>query len=128
MSPRIRAVLAVLMVVAAGLAATPASAAPYERNGVYAVGGNKFIIRARQEGGTIYLRAYRLTGDQWERFGGTSLPASEVAARRQAVRNGGGGLIERIYFGGRLIGYSDIDLDNPLNTDLNRNLNCFSCN
>lgn len=127
MSPRILAALAAVMMVIAGVASAPVESAPYERNGVYAVGGNRFIIRVHKQGGTVYLRAYRQAGDQWERFGTTSVPASQMDARRAAVRNGGGGLIERIYFGGRLIGYSDLDLDNPLNTDLNRHLGCPFC-
>lgn len=121
------ATAAAVMLGIAGLAVVPASAA-YERNGIYAVGGNEFIVRVRQDGGTVYLRAYRLAGDQWERYATTSFPAAEMAARRAATRAGHGGLVERIYFNGRLIGYSDVDLDNPLNTDLNLGgHDCFSC-
>lgn len=110
------------------LVASATGVAAYERNGIYAVGGNQFIVRVQQRGATVYLRAYRLAGDQWERYATTSFPAGEVAARRAAARSGHGGLIERIYFNGRLIGHSDVDLDNPLNTDLNLGgPDCFSC-
>jgi len=127
MSSRIRAALAAVIIATAGLAvAVPASA--YERNGIYAVGGNQFIVRVQQRGATVYLRAYRLAGDQWERYATASFPAGQMAARRDAVRSGNGGLVERIYFNGRLIGYSDVDLDNPLNTDLNLGgPDCFRC-
>jgi hypothetical protein len=104
------------------------AAATYERNGIYGVGGNQFIIRVQQSGATVYLRAYRLAGDQWERYATTSFPADEMAARRAAARSGHGGLVERIYFNGRLIGRSDIDLDNLLDTDLNLGgPDCFRC-
>jgi hypothetical protein len=110
------------------LVASATGAAAYERNGIYAVGGNQFIVRVQQRGATVYLRAYRLAGDQWERYATTSFPAAEMAARRAATQSGHGGLVERIYFNGRLIGYSDVDLDNPLNTDLNLGgPDCFSC-
>jgi hypothetical protein len=124
---RTRGLIATAMVCLVSLAAAPASSA-YERNGIYAVGGNQFIVRVQQRGATVYLRAYRLAGDQWERYATTSFPAGEMAARRAATRSGHGGLVERIYFNGRLIGYSDVDLDNPLNTDLNLGgSDCFSC-
>jgi hypothetical protein len=110
------------------LVASATGVAAYERNGIYAVGGNQFIVRVQQRGATVYLRAYRLAGDQWERYATTSFPAGEMAARRAATRSGHGGLVERIYFNGRLIGHSDVDLDNPLNTDLNLGgSDCFSC-
>jgi hypothetical protein len=119
--------IATAMVCLISLAAATGVAA-YERNGIYGVGGNQFIVRVQQRGATVYLRAYRLAGDQWERYATTSFPAGEMAARRAAARSGHSGLVERIYFNGRLIGYSDVDLDNPLNTDLNLGgPDCFSC-
>ena len=125
MVTRKRGLIAAAMVCIVSFA--PASAA-YERNGIYAVGGNEFIVRVHERGGTVYLRAYRLAGDQWERYATTSFPADAMAARRAAARAGHGGLVERIYFNGRLIGHSDVDLDNPLNTDLNLGgPDCFSC-
>jgi hypothetical protein len=124
MLPQVRAALAAVIISAAALA----PAAAYERNGIYAVGGNEFIVRVQQRGGTIYLRAYRLAGDQWERYATTSFPAGQTASRQAATRAGHGSLVERIYFTGRLIGHSDVDLDNPLNTDLNLGgPDCFSC-
>ncbi len=100
-----------------------------ERNGIYAVGGNQFIVRTRQSGSTLYLRLYRRAGDQWEPYARGSMPADDLEYRRERARNGyARGLAERIFFTGRLIGYTTIDLDNPINTHLNRgNGRCLRC-
>lgn len=116
------AVFAVLFAVVAGGTAQAGSRA--QDQGVYAYGGNRFIIRLTEQGPTTHLYAYRLAGDQWEPFGGTSMPTS--LARSRTPHNGG--IVERIYTGGTLVGYSDVDLDNPLNTHLNKNFGgCGSC-
>lgn len=131
MSHLIRNIAAAAVIVLAGSALTPddTSARKYERNGIYAVGGNQFIVRLRRQGGYVYLRAYRLAGGQWERYGTARVDAGRLAQRRSEVRRGArAGIVERIYFTGRLIGYSTVDLDNPLNTELNRNADgCVSC-
>ena len=84
---------------------------------IFAYGGNTFIIRKTRRGDTTYLRSYRLAGDQWEPFGATSMP-TKLANARKPYR---GTRTERIYTGGRLVGYSSVDLDNPYNTLLNKN-------
>lgn len=95
-----------------------------ESQGIYAYKGNTFIIRTDRKGDITYLRAYRLAGDQWEPFGATSMP-SKHARSRTPYHNG---RIERIYTKGKLIGRSDVDLDNPLNTHLNKNFGgCSAC-
>ncbi len=131
MTKLIRNIAAALAVVFAAATLMPgdAAAGKSERNGIYAVGGNQFIVRLRRQGGYVYLRAYRLAGGQWERYGTTKVPAARLSQRRSEVRRGArAGIVERIYFTGRLIGYSTVDLDNPLNTELNRNADgCVSC-
>lgn len=98
-----------------------AQARKFERNGIYAVGGNHFIIRVQRRADHLYLRAYRLAGDQWERWGRTTIPIRDLK-RREAKAHAGrsSGSVDRIYFTGRLVGHTDVDLDNPLNTELNR--------
>ena len=88
-----------------------------ENQGVYAFNGNTFIIRVIPRGDVSYLRAYRLAGDQWEPFGYATMPSGHARTRKPYK----GSLVERIYTQGRLIGRSDVDLDNPLNTHLNKN-------
>ena len=100
-------------------AAVPGEAGSRSGNqGVYAYNGNTYIIRTQRQGETTYLRSYRLVGDQWEPFGATSMP-TRLAQSRTPYR---GTRTERIYTQGKLIGHSDVDLDNPFNTLLNKNL------
>ncbi len=109
---------AVLAVAFAVLAAAPADAGPRAKSqGIYAFNGNTFIIRVIPRGETSYLRAYRLAGDQWEPFGYATMPTKYARVRKPHK----GSLVERIYTQGRLVGHSDVDLDNPLNTHLNKN-------
>lgn len=116
------ALIAAFAILFTVLAALPAGARDLARNqGVYAYGGNRFIIRVAERGAVTYLRAYRLAGDQWEPFGATSMP-TKLARTRTPYK---GGLVERIYTGGKLLGYSDVDLDNPYNTLLNKNFGGF---
>ena len=119
---RLAAVLAFLF---AALAAVPGDAGQRAKNqGIYAYNGNTFIIRTQRQGETTYLRSYRLAGDQWEPFGATSMP-TRLAQSRTPYR---GSRTERIYTQGKLVGYSNVDLDNPLNTLLNKNLGgCGAC-
>lgn len=120
------AAVAVLFASSAGLEARPG-----ERNPIFGYGGNKFIVRTDVSGATLYLRAYRAAGSQWEPYANASLPAAAEKARRQEVRAwarddrarlrfGTPSLVERIYFTGRPLGHSTVDLDNPMNTHLYR--------
>ncbi len=94
----------------------PVDARANERNGVYAVKGNEFIIRKSRHGSRIRLRAYRKVGYLWERYGSVSIPIDRIKQARARVLSGkGGSITERIYFGGRLLGYSDIDVEDPIN-------------
>ena len=91
---------------------------------VFAYKGNTYIIRKTRRGKITYLRSYRLAGDQWEPYGATSMP-TKLAKSRKPYR---GTRTERIYTGGRLVGYSNVDLDNPYNTYLNKNIpGCGGC-
>lgn len=84
---------------------------------IFAYKGNTYIIRKTRRGDVTYLRSYRLAGDQWEPYGATSMP-TKLAEARKPYRDT---RTERIYTKGRLVGYSSVDLDNPLNTHLNKN-------
>lgn len=109
---------ATLAVTSLLLAAVPANAGSRAASqGVYAFNGNTFIIRVIPHGEVSYLRAYRLAGDQWEPFGYATMPTGHARARKPYKDS----LVERIYTRGQLIGRSDVDLDNPLNTHLNKN-------
>ena len=108
-----------LTFVFAVLAAVPGEAGSRSSNqGIYAYKGNTYIVRTQRQGETTYLRSYRLAGDQWEPFGVTSMP-TKLAKSRTPYR---GTRTERIYTQGKLIGYSDVDLDKPFNTLLNKSL------
>ena len=123
MSTMTRSLAAATVIAIASLwiSAPDAQAGKYERNGVYAVGGNHFIIRVQRRADHLYLRAYRLAGDQWERWGRTTIPLRDLKRRENKARAGhSSGSVDRIYFTGRLVGYSNVDLDNPYNTELNR--------
>lgn len=117
--------IAALAFLFAALAAIPGDAGSRAKNqGIYAYNGNTFIIRTKRLGKITYLRAYRLAGDQWEPFGATSMP-TRLARSRTPYQ---GGRTERIFTKGKLVGYSDVDLDNPLNTHLNKNFGgCGAC-
>ncbi len=76
------------------------------------LGGNEFIIRKMPAGhGKIYLYAYRRAGQQWERH--------SIATVDPRAKHHGNSIPEQIYYKGRRIGSIVIDLDNPMNTDLN---------
>ena len=91
---------------------------------IFAYKGNTYIIRKTRRGKTTYLRSYRLAGDQWEPYGATSMP-TRLARTRKPYR---GGRTERVYTKGRIVGYSDVDLDNPYNTLLNKSFpGCGGC-
>ena len=104
-------------VLSAGAPASQAGSSARDQP-IFAYKGNTYIIRKTRNGDTTFLRAYRLAGDQWEPYGATSVP-SQYAKARKLYR---GTRTERIYAGGRLLGYSSIDLDKPYNTLLNKNL------
>ena len=109
---------ATLAVTSLLLASLPAHAGSRAANqGIYAFNGNTFIIRVIPHGEVSYLRAYRLAGDQWEPFGYATMPTKYARARKPHT----GSIVERIYTQGQLVGRSDVDLDNPLNTHLNKN-------
>ena len=79
---------------------------------IYQLGGNEFIISKLPAGsGRVYLYAYRRAGDQWERH--------SIATVQARTKRRGNSIPEQVYYKGRRIGSIRIDLDNPLNTDLN---------
>lgn len=97
---------------ATSLSLGTAAQARDERHPVFMLGGNEFIIRKMPAGhGKIYLYAYRRSGQQWERH---SIVTVDPRAKHR-----GNSIPERIYYNGRRIGSIVIDLDNPMNTDLN---------
>ncbi len=90
-----------------------------EQNPLFQFNGNRYIISAQEAEGVLTLRAYKAKGATvWEPFGSASLPLGDVDQRRQAVRSdpSRGSIVERIYFTGKAIGVSAVDLDNSINT------------
>jgi len=115
---RIAAMVALGALLFGGMLATTGNAASrYGSQGVYQYGGNDYIIRKIKSGSRLYLRLYRLAGDQWEEQGGTSIPLNRAGKHARGPYRS---YIERIYYTGRYRGPINIDLDNPLNTSLNR--------
>ncbi len=85
-----------------------------QAHAVYQYRGNQFIIRKMPAGhGRVYLYAYRRAGDQWEEH--------SIATVDAKSKHRGNSIPELIYSRGRYIGRVVVDLDNPLNTDLNKN-------
>lgn len=98
----------VLLAFAAGLAG-PAQAG--DTQSLYRLGGNYFILREQTVAAQTTITAYRQAGDQWERYAhGTRRGADGTYA----------GTVGRILSEGQYIGPSSIDLDDWMNTELNR--------
>lgn len=115
---RILAMVALGALLFGGLFGTSAdSGTRHNSQGVYQYGGNQFIVRKIRSGNRVYLRLYRLAGDQWEEQGSTAVPAQSAAKRRRGHYRS---VAERVYHNGHYRGPINVDLDNPLNTSLNR--------
>jgi hypothetical protein len=104
----VQAVMFAALVIAAG--SLPQAAHAEESQLLYQLGGNAFILREQTVGGTSHIRVYRQAGDQWERFGAGTRGADGTY----------GGIVARILRDGRYVGPSHVDLDDWMNTDLNR--------
>ncbi len=99
-----------------GLAATAPLAPAHAGNHVhkaYSYYNNEFIVREQPNGNRMGLTVYRLAGDQWERENGITVSMGQYKSRR------GSAMAMRILREGRFLGRVKVDLDNPLNTDLN---------
>jgi hypothetical protein len=94
-SPSRRRALALITAGAFSLALP--SVAHADKQSLYRLGGNNFILRERSGNGHPYITVYRQAGDQWEKFG-HGVPAPD----------------------GSYGGPSHVDLDDWMNTDLNR--------
>ena len=101
---------ALALISAGALVAALPSVAHADKQSLYRLGGNNFILRERSGNGHPYITVYRQAGDQWEVYGhGTPRPDGSY-----------GGLVGRIRSRGQYVGPSRIDLDDWMNTDLNR--------
>jgi hypothetical protein len=107
-SPSRRRALALITAGAFSLALP--SVAHADKQSLYRLGGNNFILRERSGNGHPYITVYRQAGDQWEKFG-HGVPAPDGSY---------GGLVGRIRRQGSYVGPSHVDLDDWMNTDLNR--------
>ncbi|HEY7765992.1 MAG TPA: hypothetical protein VIB38_13460 [Aestuariivirgaceae bacterium] len=91
-------------VLATWLAAIEARSETYP---IIAYGARTFVAEATESRGTILIRVYRRTGrTTWHRYGGFTLPAGQLQARRAAVRRNpeAASAAERVYFAGQVIG------------------------
>jgi len=109
---RAGAALAAAMVMALALLAPSGMAVAAEQS-IHSYGGNRFIVRKVARGQTVHLTLYRLAGDQWEWYAGTTTTRARLRAGRA------GSLAERVYLDGRRHGSTSVDLRNPFNTMLN---------
>jgi len=92
-------------------------------NPIFQYNGNRFIIQSEQTDKVLQLHAYRAAGSAvWEPFGTAVIPLAEVKRRKAAIAGnpGSGSIVERIFFTGRRVGTSTVDLNDPLNTQLYR--------
>lgn len=106
--PTLQSVMVAALVIAS--ASLPQGVHAEESQSLYRLGGNAFILREQTGGGTSHIRVYRQAGDQWEHFGASTRGADGTH----------GGIVARILRDGRYVGPSHVDLDDWMNTDLNR--------
>jgi hypothetical protein len=105
--------LAIMLFVAA-LQPEYALAKPYP---IIAYGTRTFVAETTETGGTVLVRVYRRQGSTtWERYGGFTIPAEKFAARRLQVKRNPSAAdrVERVYFTGRIIGWTQFQPSSPL--------------
>jgi len=76
-----------------------------------------FVAETTETGGTVLVRVYRRQGSTtWERYGGFTIAADKFAARQRDVRRNPstGNSVERVYFTGRVIGWTPFQPSSPL--------------
>jgi len=103
-----------MMLVVALLSRESAFAKSYP---VIAYGTRTFVAETTETGGTVLVRVYRRQGSTtWERYGGFTIAADKFAARRRDVRRNpsAGNSVERVYFTGRVIGWTPFQPSSPL--------------
>jgi hypothetical protein len=84
---------------------------------IIAYGARSFVAETTETGGTVLVRVYRRQGSTtWERYGGFTIPAQKFAARRREVKRdpSAGNDVERVYFTGRIIGWTPFQPSSPL--------------
>jgi hypothetical protein len=84
---------------------------------IIAYGNRTFVAETTETRGTVLVRVYRRLGSTtWERYGGFTMPAEKFAARRAEVRRNpsAGNGVERVYFTGRIIGWTPFQPSSPL--------------
>jgi hypothetical protein len=84
---------------------------------IIAFGTRTFVAETTETGGTVLVRVYRRLGSTtWERYGGFTIPAEKFAARRTEVKRNpsAGNSVERVYFTGRIIGWTPFQPSSPL--------------
>ena len=84
---------------------------------IIAYGTRTFVAETTQTGGTVLVRVYRRQGSTtWERYGGFTIPAEKFSARRTEVKRNpsAGNSVERVYFTGRIIGWTPFQPSSPL--------------
>src|SRR5215208_1326900 len=103
-----------MMLVVALLSRESAFAKSYP---VIAYGTRTFVAETTETGGTVLVRVYRRQGSTtWERYGGFTIAADKFAARQRDVRRNPstGNSVERVYFTGRVIGWTPFQPSSPL--------------
>jgi hypothetical protein len=84
---------------------------------IIAYGNRTFVAETTETSGTVLVRVYRRLGSTtWERYGGFTIPAEKFAARRAEVKRNpaAGNGVERVYFTGRVIGWTPFQPSSPL--------------
>jgi hypothetical protein len=99
------------------LCVSPGESAFAKSYPIIAYGTRTFVAETTETGGTVLVRVYRRLGSTtWERFGGFTIPAEKFAARRTEVKRNpsAGNDVERVYFTGRIIGWTPFQPSSPL--------------
>jgi hypothetical protein len=112
---KFKRLLGLLAALAGLLAFSPVASA--EDYPIIAFGNRTFVAEADRTNGKVLIRVYRRTGrTTWHRYGGFMIAADELAARRAAVKRNpdAASAPERVYFTGRIIGYTPFQPSSPL--------------
>lgn len=84
---------------------------------IIAYGTRTFVAEATETNGRVLIRVYRRMGsNSWHRYGGFTVPADALEARRARVRRDpqSASAPERVYFTGRVIGSTPFQPSSPL--------------
>ncbi len=91
-----------------------------KRYPIIAFGNHTYVAETTESGRGVLVRVYRRRGSTtWYRYGGFTLPAGRLAARRAEVKRNpaAASAAERVYFTGRVVGSTPFRPSDPINIE-----------